>query len=117
MTETVKRLLNFIDSRVSSPRSPSIARSNANSIEALNGTLSATLQSTIDSVIFAATELAHSRVSTLITARAEQHAQLKLFEFYTFYEESWSFALKCEVVCKKMVVTLRGTLGGQVCTT
>lgn len=79
-----------------------------------NSVSSSALQSTLDSVIFAATELAHKRVSKLILSRSEQHAQLKLFEFYIFYEEGWSFVLSCEVICKKMVVALRGALGGQV---
>jgi hypothetical protein len=81
-----------------------------------NGSLSSTIQTSLSSALFAATELAHSRVSKIIATRNEQHAKLKLQEFYVFYEESWGFVVDCEVVCKRMVVGLRGTIGGQVST-
>ncbi|KIM19939.1 hypothetical protein M408DRAFT_334212 [Serendipita vermifera MAFF 305830] len=101
--------------RASSPKGRLISLQSPNSDLRANpnDSLSATLETTLSSALFAATELAHSRVSKIIATRNEQHAKLKLREFYTFYEESWGFIVDCEVVCKRMVVGLRGTLGGQ----
>ncbi|KAG8787950.1 hypothetical protein FRC15_007011 [Serendipita sp. 397] len=75
--------------------------------------LVSTVDSLLASAIFAATELAHSRVSKIISVRKDQHTKLKLREFYALYEEAWAFVVDCEVVCKRMVVGLRGTLGKQ----
>lgn len=46
--------------------------------------------------------------------RVEQHATLQLPEFVEFFNESWSFVVKGEVVCRRMIVGLRGVVVSQV---
>jgi vacuolar protein sorting-associated protein 54 len=75
---------------------------------------SSSLRTTFSDILFAATELAHNRVSKVIGIRAEENSKLKLREFHAFFEESMAFVVDSEILCQKMVVGLRGVLGGQV---
>lgn len=45
--------------------------------------------------------------------RAEQHAQLPLPAFHALFEVTWQFVVACEVLCRKMIVGLRGAVVSQ----
>lgn len=66
-------------------------------------------------ILLYAAELAASESAKPIHHRAEQHAHLELHEFVAFFRDSWTFVVKCEVICRKMIVGLRGVAVGQVC--
>lgn len=66
-------------------------------------------------VLSSVTELANVRASTAISARAEQHTSLPLPEFLDLFNHSWNFVLKCEIICHRMIVGLRGVIVSQVC--
>jgi len=61
------------------------------------------------------TELANVRASVAISARSEQHTSLSLPDFLDLFNHSWDFVLKCEVICRRMIVGLRGVAVSQVC--
>lgn len=71
---------------------------------------SETLKSDLSDILSAATELGNSRISKIASVRAEQHAQLKLREFFQYFDESWAFVVACEVLCRRMIIGFRGTL-------
>ena len=52
----------------------------------------------------------------MISLRADQHATLELADFLVFFNESWGFVVKCEIICRRMIVGLRGVVVSQVCT-
>ena len=54
------------------------------------------------------------RLARLVASRGDVHSRLSPLEFYTVFTESWQFVLDCEVVCRKMIVGLRGVLVSQV---
>jgi vacuolar protein sorting-associated protein 54 len=66
-------------------------------------------------VLSSMTELANVRASTAISARSEQHTSLPLPDFLALFNHSWNFVLKCEVICRRMIVGLRGVIVSQVC--
>ena len=68
-------------------------------------------------VLSSVTELANVRASTAISARGEQHTSLPLPEFLDLFNQSWNFVLRCEIICRRMIVGLRGTIVSQVCPT
>ncbi|KAF8590066.1 Vps54-domain-containing protein [Ramaria rubella] len=74
---------------------------------------SATLEDDGSDTLGSACELANARASKVISVRAEQHAQLSLPEFYALFEATWQFVLGCEVLCRKMIVVLRGAVVSQ----
>jgi vacuolar protein sorting-associated protein 54 len=45
--------------------------------------------------------------------RLDQHAALELADFNMLFNATWNFVVACEVICKRMVVGLRGTIVGQ----
>ena len=51
----------------------------------------------------------------MISLRADQHATLELADCLVFFNESWGFVVKCEIVCRRMIVSLRGVVVSQVC--
>lgn len=63
--------------------------------------------------VASACELANVRASKVILVRAEQHAQLPLAAFHALFEVTWQFVLACEVLCRKMIVGLRGAVVSQ----
>jgi len=67
----------------------------------------------IADVAHAAAELANLRFSKVIGVRGEIHARLSLADFVDIFEATWSFVVGCEVVCKRMIVGLRGVMVGQ----
>ena len=68
----------------------------------------------LSDVLSTASELANSRASKIIGVRNEQHAALQLGQFLEMFSEAWSFVVACEVICRKMIVGLRGTMVVQV---
>ena len=64
-------------------------------------------------MLFSATELAHSRASKVLSIRSEKHASLSLAEFLRIFNETWTFVIKTETICRKMVIGLRGTIVSQ----
>ncbi|EIW84920.1 Vps54-domain-containing protein [Coniophora puteana RWD-64-598 SS2] len=64
-------------------------------------------------IMSSAADLVNKILAKLIGYRADQHAQLELPQFLTFFNESWSFVVTCETICRRMIMGLRGTLLGQ----
>jgi vacuolar protein sorting-associated protein 54 len=59
-------------------------------------------------------ESANVLTSKVISARAEQHVKLDLREFVEMFNECWNFVVRCEVICRRMIVGLRGAVVSQV---
>lgn len=72
------------------------------------------LQEDLTDILSASGELANTRAARIIAFRAEQHAVLGLAEFLEFFSESWRFVVRCEVICRRMIVGLRGSVSSQV---
>ncbi|CDZ97217.1 Vacuolar sorting protein VPS45 [Phaffia rhodozyma] len=71
---------------------------------------SLTIKTELSDVLSQAAELANSRASKIMGVRNEQHASLELDNFIETFDEAWNFVLSCEVICRKMIVGLRGTM-------
>lgn len=71
------------------------------------------ITSEIQDVVPASADLASGRLAKLVAARSETHCQLALVDFGDVVNSSWSFVLKCEVICQRMIVSLRGIIIGQ----
>lgn len=65
-------------------------------------------------VLSSAGELANVRASKVVNVRTEQHTALDLPAFWTLFNVSWDFVVRSEVICKRMIVALRGVLVSQV---
>jgi vacuolar protein sorting-associated protein 54 len=65
-------------------------------------------------ILSSAAELANTRMASIISMRSEEHTSLELPEFLEFFNESWTFVVRCEVICRRMIVGLRGVIVGQV---
>jgi vacuolar protein sorting-associated protein 54 len=72
------------------------------------------LQEDLSDVLASAAELSNTRAAKVVGYRSEQHATLDLGSFLGFFNESWSFVVKCEVLCRRMIVGLRGAVVSQV---
>jgi vacuolar protein sorting-associated protein 54 len=72
------------------------------------------LKEELADILSTAAELANTRAAKLIGVRSELHASLELAEFVTLFNESWDFVVKCEVLCRRMIVGLRGVVVSQV---
>lgn len=72
------------------------------------------MQEDLSDIVSSAAELSNTQAAKVIACRAEQHAVLDLADFLTFFSDSWSFVIKCETLCRRMIVGLRGTVVGQV---
>jgi len=102
-------ILDTLDSIVTNSKDPSLPRLSRSPLSYD----SETLKSDLSDILSSATELGNSRVSKIASVRAEQHAQLKLREFFQYFEESWAFVVACEVLCRRMIVGFRGSLVSQ----
>ncbi|KAJ3850623.1 vacuolar protein sorting-associated protein 54 [Lentinula lateritia] len=60
-----------------------------------------------------ATELAHTQAAQLLSSRSEIHAGLSLPEFVELFNDTWKFVVRSEVVCRRMIVGLRGAVVSQ----
>lgn len=111
----IKLVSDILDERYSSQPSTSGNEQEATtSWTALNEAWVESLRTDLSDIVLGATELANLRLAKVVASRAEIHASLGLFDFVLFFEESWQFVLECEVICKKMIVGLRGVIVGQV---
>ena len=72
------------------------------------------LEEDLEDIVSSCAELANTQAAKVISFRAEQHAVLELAEFLTFFNDSWSFVIRCETIARRMIVGLRGTVVGQV---
>ncbi len=72
------------------------------------------VQEDLSDIVTTIAELSNTQAAKVITYRAEQHAALEFADFLTFFNDSWSFVIKCETICRRMIVGLRGTVVGQV---
>ena len=59
-------------------------------------------------------ESANVLTSKVISARADQHVKLDFREFVEMFNECWNFVVRCEVICRRMIVGLRGAVVSQV---
>lgn len=75
------------------------------------------LQEELSGILSSAAELAHTRASKVVALRAEQHAALDLPSFCSLFNESWTFVIESEKICRRMIVGLRGTVISQVSAT
>ncbi|KIJ10486.1 hypothetical protein PAXINDRAFT_86004 [Paxillus involutus ATCC 200175] len=71
------------------------------------------LQEELSDILSSAADLSNKLVAKVIGYRSEQHAQLDLPSFLGIFNESWSFVIKCEVICRRMIMGLRGVILGQ----
>ncbi|KAM0792256.1 hypothetical protein ACM66B_004950 [Microbotryomycetes sp. NB124-2] len=67
----------------------------------------------ITDVVHAVAELANLRFSKVLGVRTEAHNNLTLPQFLDIFDASWAFVLRCEQVCQRMIVGLRGVIVGQ----
>ena len=74
----------------------------------------APLQEDLSDILSSAADLSNKLVAKAISYRSEQHAQLDLPSFLIFFNQSWEFVIRCEVICRRMIMGLRGTILGQV---
>ncbi|KAI0815998.1 Vps54-like protein-domain-containing protein [Trametes gibbosa] len=93
-------------------------RENAIIVEVIQGHRKASvdlsaLQEELSDVLSSAAELANARASHVLGARAEQHTALDLPSFCALFNESWDFVVKSEIICRRMIVGLRGTIVSQ----
>ncbi|KAI9061503.1 Vps54-domain-containing protein [Trametes sanguinea] len=73
----------------------------------------AALQEELSDILSSAAELANALASKVISVRAEQHTALDLPSFCALFNESWDFVVKSEIICRRMIVGLRGTIVSQ----
>ncbi|KAL4067713.1 Vps54-like protein-domain-containing protein [Scleroderma citrinum] len=71
------------------------------------------LQEELSDILSAAADLSNKFTAKVIGYRSEQHAQLDLPSFLALFNESWNFMVQCEVICRRMIVGLRGTILSQ----
>jgi len=72
------------------------------------------IQDELVDILSSAAELSNTQVARVISLRADQHATLELADFVVFFNESWGFVVKCEIICRRMIVGLRGVVVSQV---
>ncbi|KII89130.1 hypothetical protein PLICRDRAFT_40765 [Plicaturopsis crispa FD-325 SS-3] len=71
------------------------------------------LREELSDILSAAAEFSNTRAAKVVGFRSEQHAALDLPDFLGFFNESWNFVLQCEVICRRMIVSLRGAVVSQ----
>ncbi|KAG9102162.1 hypothetical protein FS749_014941 [Ceratobasidium sp. UAMH 11750] len=64
-------------------------------------------------IVFAVAELASSCAAKLINARAEQHVGLPWPYFLELYNETSAFNVNSEILCRTMIIALRGAVNSQ----
>lgn len=72
------------------------------------------VQNELTDIVSSAAELSHAQAAKVISPRSELHSALQLSEFVELFYESWDFVVKGEVICRRMIVGLRGVIVGQV---
>ncbi|CAE6441517.1 unnamed protein product [Rhizoctonia solani] len=64
-------------------------------------------------VVFAAAELACGCCAKLLNARSEQNVGLPWLDFLELYNETSAFNIECEILCRTMIIALRGAVNSQ----
>ncbi|CAE6340395.1 unnamed protein product [Rhizoctonia solani] len=64
-------------------------------------------------VVFAVAELASVCCAKLINARSDQNVGLPWPDFLELYNETSSFNIECEILCRTMIIALRGAANSQ----
>ncbi|KAH7341080.1 Vps54-like protein-domain-containing protein [Rhizoctonia solani] len=64
-------------------------------------------------VVFAVAELASVCCAKLLNARSEQNVGLPWSNFLELYNETSSFNIECEILCRTMIIALRGAANSQ----
>jgi len=72
------------------------------------------LQDDFSDILGSAAERVHIQAARVITSRTEQHAALELPQFLAVFHDSWDFVIRCETLCRRMIVGLRGVVVSQV---
>lgn len=72
------------------------------------------LREELSDILSSVGELANARAAKVISLRAEQHTALGLKDFWILFNASWDFVVKTEVICRRMIVGLRGVIVSQV---
>jgi len=72
------------------------------------------INDTLFDILASSTELSNILSSKVLSARTEQHTNLELHGFVELFNESWCFVVRCEVLCRRMIVGLRGVVISQV---
>ncbi|KAG2020072.1 retrograde transporter, variant 3 [Coprinopsis cinerea AmutBmut pab1-1] len=82
--------------------------------KSLDQTLSIdSLEEDLADILSSTSELANTQAARIISFRAEIHSKLNLPDFLLFFNGSWSFVVRCEVLSRRMIVGLRGTIVSQ----
>ncbi|KAG6865930.1 hypothetical protein C0991_010431 [Blastosporella zonata] len=63
---------------------------------------------TLADLLTSTSELSSSLISSLLSPRSEAHAALELPDFLALFTPTWAFVVKSEVLCGRMIVSLRG---------
>ncbi|QRV99918.1 vacuolar protein sorting-associated protein 54 [Ceratobasidium sp. AG-Ba] len=63
--------------------------------------------------VFAVAELASSCAARLLNARADQHVTLPWASFLELYNETSTFNVNSEILCRTMIIALRGAANSQ----
>ncbi|KAI6127789.1 Vps54-like protein-domain-containing protein [Pisolithus croceorrhizus] len=71
------------------------------------------LQEELSDIVSSAADLSNKLTAKVISYRAEQHAQLDLPSFLYLFNESWGFVVKCEIICRRVIMGLRGVILSQ----
>ncbi|KAF8263057.1 Vps54-like protein-domain-containing protein [Lactarius quietus] len=71
------------------------------------------IQDSLFDTLSSSAESANVLISKVITARAEQQVKLDLREFLETFNECWNFVVRCEIICRRMIVGLRGAVVSQ----
>lgn len=64
----------------------------------------------LSDLLSSTTELSHTTSSKLLQARTEPHSLLHLRHFLALYFDSMAFVVQCEVICRRMIIGLRGVV-------
>jgi hypothetical protein len=64
--------------------------------------------------VFGVAELASSCAAKLLNARAEQHVNLPWPSFLELYNETSTFNINSEILCRTMIIAIRGAVNSQV---
>ncbi|KAI6005867.1 Vps54-like protein-domain-containing protein [Pisolithus albus] len=71
------------------------------------------LQEELSDIVSSAADLSNKLTAKIISYRSEQHAQLDLPSFLHLFNESWGFVVKCEIICRRVIIGLRGVILSQ----
>ncbi|KDQ60899.1 hypothetical protein JAAARDRAFT_709192 [Jaapia argillacea MUCL 33604] len=66
------------------------------------------IQNSLSELLVASAELANIVCANILALRSEQHSKLDLPQFVELFDITWNFVVSCEVVCRRMIVNLRG---------